>query len=136
LLSACLAWLWPAPILPAGQQGAGAFAGWALIALAVALGVAAEIQFLLARTATLPTRPASALVTRGVYGFTRNPMYLAMSLALAGIGLAFNILRFVLALPVAVLAVTKLAIEREEVYLARRFGAPFHSYCAKTRRWV
>lgn len=62
-------------------------------------------------------------------------MYLGMSLVLGGIGLATGSLWFLMALPVAIIAVTKLAIEREERYLAEVFGAPYLDYKTRVRRW-
>ena len=61
---------------------------------------------------------------------------LGMTLVLFGLGLALNELWFLIAVPIAVLAVTKLAIEREEAYLERRFGAPYVAYKSKVRRWI
>jgi len=83
-----------------------------------------------------PTKPSSALVTSGIYRWTRNPMYLGMSLILGGIGLAAGSLWFLIALPIAMIAVTKLAIEREERYLAQLFGQPYLDYKARVRRWL
>ena len=91
--------------------------------IGMALALWAEVGFKRARTAVLPTRPTTAIVTGGPYRFTRNPMYLGMSLGLAGCAGAFNSWWFVIALPIAMLAVTKLAIEPEEAYLERKFGS-------------
>jgi protein-S-isoprenylcysteine O-methyltransferase Ste14 len=127
---------WPLPTGPESVQSLLQAAGWCILAAAIALALVAEIQFLLARTATLPTSSTSAIVTTGVYAFTRNPMYLAMSLALAGAALAFGSLWYALALPFAVFGVIKLAIEREEIYLERKFGAPYLAYKNRVRRWL
>ncbi|MGE3246043.1 MAG: isoprenylcysteine carboxylmethyltransferase family protein [Beijerinckiaceae bacterium] len=117
--------LWPAQIL-------GAILGLAGLAVA---GIA-EVQFLLARTATLPVRPTSAIVATGVYRISRNPMYLGMSLVTAALGFWLNALWFLAILPLAVVAVTKLAIEREERYLERKFGDGYLAYKNGTRRWL
>lgn len=111
-------------------------AGWGLVACAVALAGVAELSFFRAGTATLPTSPTTAIVVTGVYRFTRNPMYLAMTLALIGLGFALSSPWFWLIAPAAVRMVTKLAIEREEAYLARKFGAPYLDYAARVRRWL
>jgi protein-S-isoprenylcysteine O-methyltransferase Ste14 len=63
-------------------------------------------------------------------------MYLGMSLGLIGAALGFDQLWFLLALPFAMLLVTKLAIEREEAYLTAKFGDAYLAYKAKVRRWV
>jgi len=82
-----------------------------------------------------PTKASTALVTDGIYSWTRNPMYLGLSLILVGIGLATGSAWFLVALPIAVFAVTKLAIEPEEVYLANKFGAAYEAYKSRVRRW-
>lgn len=83
-----------------------------------------------------PWRPSTALVTGGFYRFTRNPMYLGMALFYAGIALLFlSPIAGVLLLPVLVV-IDRLVIAREEVYLAKRFGAPYESYRRRVRRWI
>ena len=115
---------------------AARWAGWGIVAVALALAGVAGIQFLRARTGTLPTSPTTAIVASGVYRFTRNPMYLAMTLALFGLGLALASPWFWLVAPAAVRLVTILAIEREEAYLTRKFGAAYLDYKSRVRRWI
>ena len=122
--------------VPAGMGFAAAVAALALLVPAALIAIFAEWKFWRAGTATLPTSPTTALVTRGIYARTCNPMYLAMSLMLAGIGFAANSLWFFVALPAAIYAVTKLAIEPEEAYLSSLFGSEYASYCQRVRRWL
>ena len=125
----------PLPFVPAGLAGPAFWAGVGLVGLGAAIALAAEIGFLLAGTATLPISPTTAIVGTGVYRFTRNPMYLGMTLALIGASPALDSAWFLLATPVALWAVTKLAIEREEAYLERKFGATYLAYKRRVRRW-
>lgn len=75
-------------------------------------------------------------MTIGVYGFTRNPMYLAMLLAL----IAFSALlsnAFAPALtPVFVMYINRFQIAPEERFLAAKFGQRYEAYLRKVRRWV
>jgi protein-S-isoprenylcysteine O-methyltransferase Ste14 len=136
-LSALTAWgLARVAPLPMILPDAARWAGWAIVALAIVIAVAAEVSFLRAGTATLPTSSTSAIVESGIYRFTRNPMYLAMTLALFGLGLALASPWFWLVAPAAVRLVTILAIEREEAYLTRKFGAVYLDYTARVRRWL
>ena len=135
VLSGLAAWFSPWPF-QIDWRMLGGVAGSALVALGLAVAVSAERRFKGAGTPVPPTRPTTAIVSSGIYRHTRNPMYLGMSLVLAGLGLVFNQLWFLLALPVAVFAVTKLAIEREEEYLTKKFGAEYVNYKARVRRWV
>jgi protein-S-isoprenylcysteine O-methyltransferase Ste14 len=125
-----------AHIVTETSHGPFRWAGIAIILIGSGIAVAAEISFLKAGTATRPTRPTRIIVPNGIYRFTRNPMYLGMSILLAGIGLFANSWWFLLVLPFAIIAVTKLAIEREEAYLERTFGSAYLDYKARTRRWL
>jgi len=81
-------------------------------------------------------RKNAQLATSGPYAFTRNPLYLAGTIFVLGIGLVSEIVWF---LPLAVLAafaVQKLAIEREERHLQARFGKTYADYAARVRRWI
>ncbi len=130
------AFVWPWPIVPTSLRSLEFGIGCVLIAFGIGLLVAAGGRFHEAGTPIPPNRPTKSIVTGGVYGYTRNPMYLGMSLMLAGLGIAFDQVWFLLALPIAVLAVTKLAIDREETYLAAKFGAEYLTYKATVRRWL
>ena len=76
-----------------GRGGPGVLrstsAGWAagaLVVLGAMLALTAVLQFRSYKTTVDPRDPAasSAIVTTGVYRFSRNPMYLAFSLILTG----------------------------------------------------
>ena len=137
MLAGLLAWFAPWPFLPEGYAGwLIRFVGAMLIVLGAAVALSAERGFKRAGTAVPPTRPSTALVTEGVYARTRNPMYLGLSLILGGAALAVGSVWFLLATPCAMFAVTKLAIEREERYLAGRFGEAYRTYRERVRRWV
>ncbi len=123
----------PWPILPA--------AGWwplgaACVGAALALALVAVWQLHRAGTAIEPWRPTTAVVRRGVYRFSRNPIYLAFCLATFGIGLWLDSGWIVAAVaPVAVLLYW-LVIRREEAYLESRFGDAYRAYCRQVRRWI
>jgi protein-S-isoprenylcysteine O-methyltransferase Ste14 len=123
-------------LIPAeGQDLAGAIA----ILLAVAglvLAGAALATFQRAGTSPKPWAEPTALVTGGPYRFSRNPMYLALLLLLAGLALALGTLTPVLVLPVFIIAVDRLFIRREERLLAGRFAAEFAAWRTRVRRWL
>jgi len=78
--------------------------------------------FLWRRTAILPFKPASTLVTSGILGWTRNPMYLGMAIFYVGLAVILNSLVALMLLPVVLAIVQKQVIAREEAYLERAFG--------------
>ncbi len=119
--------------LPAGPILAASLAlGGGLIAIQ---GVA---SFRRASTTVTPLHPetTSALVTSGIYRWTRNPMYLGMLLLLLGWSLFLaNALAFIF--PAAfVPLMNRLQILPEESVLAAIFGSGFADYQSKVRRWL
>src|SRR5262245_52830491 len=60
-------------------------AGWIVLALSLAILAWAMLQFRFAKTQLLPNSETNnSLVTGGLFGLTRNPMYLAMTLFCIG----------------------------------------------------
>jgi protein-S-isoprenylcysteine O-methyltransferase Ste14 len=125
--------IWPVKLLP------GVFAlplGLVLIFGAIALAAFAVREMHRANTAVDIRKPATAIVTSGVFKLSRNPIYLGMVLLCLGIALAINSLWiFASAAPLA-LVLQKGVIEREEAYLAQKFGAAYLQYKASVRRWI
>ena len=108
------------------------------VALALVVGVAALAGFRRARTTVNPMTPqaSSALVTGGIYRFTRNPMYLAMLIVLAGWGYVVANGAALAMLPLFVAYLNRFQIQPEERALAARFGEGFERYRASVRRWL
>ena len=107
-----------------------------LILVGIGLFAAGVRDFSRAATPLPTNRPARALVTTGVYGWTRNPIYLGFFLIHAGIGVAVRspwIL--ILIMPIAV-AMRHGVVAREEAYLERRFGDVYRDYRRRVRRWL
>jgi protein-S-isoprenylcysteine O-methyltransferase Ste14 len=109
-----------------------------LLVIAVVIGIAAVIGFRRAKTTINPLKPeaSSALVTGGIYRWTRNPMYLAMLLVLIGWAYIVSNLAALVMLPLFVSTLNRLQIEPEERALHARFGAEFENYRRKVRRWL
>ncbi len=109
--------------------------GWGVMVLGLGLDVTAVVTLMLHEANVLPNRPATRLVTTGVYAWSRNPIYLGNALLLTGAGLAFCNMWFLLAAAIAVFATLRLAVLREERHLAARFGAAWEDYRSRTGRW-
>jgi protein-S-isoprenylcysteine O-methyltransferase Ste14 len=110
--------------------------GEALIILGAILSLWAVLAFTRARTTLLPFRPAAALVTSGPFRFSRNPMYVGMTTVYVGAALAMNMAWPLLLLPVALVALFRLVIVREEEYLERAFTDAYGAYRSRVRRWL
>lgn len=90
----------------------------------------------LARTSASPYKPAETLVTGGPFRFSRNPVYLAMTLLYLGSALLLNTLWPLVLLPVVLITMLLGVIFREERYLLLRFGAKYLKYKVSVRRWL
>jgi protein-S-isoprenylcysteine O-methyltransferase Ste14 len=110
--------------------------GWLLVAAVVAIDVAAMRRLARAKTTIMPHRPSTHLVTDGPFSFSRNPIYLANTLLMIGIGLICGIAWFLPAAFFAAYLTQRLAIEKEERHLAARFGKKYTDYARRVRRWV
>lgn len=122
-------------ISPAVFGSWGPAVGKVLVLGGGALMLAAVAQMVLARTTVIPRRDPSALVTGGVFGWSRNPIYLGDAILLTG---AILWLDAVLALPLVAIfmaLIQKRFIRDEETRLTLAFGAAFDLWASRTRRW-
>jgi protein-S-isoprenylcysteine O-methyltransferase Ste14 len=83
-----------------------------------------------------PWTPTPELLLEGPYRFTRNPMYLGLTLIQVGLGLAVNNLWISLLAAPALLVVHFIAVLPEERYLTKKFGKNYKAYLAKVRRYL
>lgn len=107
-----------------------------LVVIGLGLIVSALGLFFRSRTRPEPWRPASVLVAAGPYRYTRNPMYLGLTLIGLALALAFTSVAAALLTLLAALVVDRTVIAREEAYLERRFGAAYREYREHVRRWL
>ena len=63
-------------------------------------------------------------------------MYLGLLLAYIGAALAFQLIWGLILLPLVVVALNRLVIQKEERYLERRFGPAYAEYRQRVRRWI
>jgi protein-S-isoprenylcysteine O-methyltransferase Ste14 len=133
---AALAWA-QASLLPFGGFGTwGGPAGATLIALGLFIAAAAFLEFRRHRTTVIPHKEASALVTSGIYRLSRNPIYLADALILAGLSLRWDALSGLLLVPAFMALIAARFIGPEETRLRAAFGPVFEAWTARTRRWL
>ena len=111
-------------------------AGGGMILIGVAIFAAGVGNFSHAATPVPSTQPVRALVTAGIHGWSRNPIYVGMFLLYAGIGIAARSPWVViLALPLAI-TMRYVIVAREEAYLGQRFGDAYRDYKGRVRRWL
>jgi protein-S-isoprenylcysteine O-methyltransferase Ste14 len=108
----------------------------AVLAAGLIIGLLAAGLFRRAGTDVKPWRSSTALVTDGPYRWTRNPMYLGMSLVYVGLAFAADSLAALLLLIPVVIIIQTQVIAREERYLEGKFGDEFRAYKTRVRRWL
>ena len=109
--------------------------GVLLLLAGAALVAFAQRDLTQADQPSAPGQPTTAVVTQGVYAYSRNPTYLGGLLALAGIGLATNWPWLLIMLVPMIVATDLILIRPEERYLAAKFGADYENYRSRVRRW-
>lgn len=125
----------PVPRIGLVHWISAAIAG-SLITIGIAAFAAGIRNFSSAATPVQGTKPASTLVTSGIHGWSRNPIYLGMFLLYGGIGLAVRSpWVLILTLPLAI-TIRYGVVAREEAYLERRFGDAYRHYKTRVRRWL
>jgi protein-S-isoprenylcysteine O-methyltransferase Ste14 len=110
--------------------------GWTLIAAGIALAVWSAVAFRRARTTIVPHQSPSALVETGPYRFSRNPIYLADLVILAGAALILGAPLALILLAPFHQVLLRLFVLPEEAVLTRELGQPYQDFMARVRRWL
>ena len=112
--------------------------GGAIVAIALGLAMVAGAIGLFRRTGQdpKPWKSTPEIISSGVYTITRNPMYVGMSLLLAGIGIGWANGWLLVLLPPLWLVIYRTAIRHEEAYLERKFSDRYLEYKRSVRRWI
>jgi protein-S-isoprenylcysteine O-methyltransferase Ste14 len=104
----------------------------------IAVALSGVLAFRRADTTVDPRVPeqSSSLVIRGIYRYSRNPMYVGFLLLLAALACyLMNVAAFAL-LPLFVWYINRFQIAPEERFLLQKFGADYQTYCDTVRRWL
>lgn len=109
-----------------------------LIPLAIGIGLAAQGSRLFAKAGTniIPFSESTALVTSGVFAYSRNPMYTGMLLALAGTALLLNGFWVWLVIVPFAAIIRYYFIRTEEQLMEQTFGEDYLAYKTSVRRWL
>ena len=124
------------PIAQFAYEPYTTYAGIALIAAGISIAAAAAGLFWRAGTPVIPFEKSTALVTGGLFRYTRNPMYLGMMLLLLGAGLIFGSAGSLLPIPLFAWVIVRNFIRGEENFLQEIFGEEYLAYKSKVRRWL
>ncbi len=113
---------------------------WAIGVLLFLVGTGCTGQgarlFSQAGTNIVPFSESTTLVTHGLYAYTRNPMYLGMVIALAGIAFFLNERWPWLVIPAFAALIQWRFIHHEEQLMENTFGDAYLAYKSRVRRWL
>lgn len=104
----------------------------------ITISVLGVVEFRRAHTTVNPMHPeqTSQLVTRGIYQYTRNPMYLGMAIVLLSVALYLADVSAFLGVALFVRYIGRYQIGPEEAMLSEKFGDGFAAYQDQVRRWL
>jgi protein-S-isoprenylcysteine O-methyltransferase Ste14 len=88
------------------------------------------------RGTPLPLDPPKTLVRRGLYRYSRNPMYVGVLTVILGWAVLYQSPGVALYGVVVALCFYTLVVFFEEPILRKRFGSEYEQYCAKVARWL
>jgi protein-S-isoprenylcysteine O-methyltransferase Ste14 len=128
---------WLMPWRPAWMAiGAMRWVGLALVVAGCALAAAAAGRFVLRRTTLNPIGEPSRLVASGAHAWSRNPMYLALTVVYIGLALAIGRAWPLILVVLPWASMNWAVIPFEEARLSATFGQDFADYCRRVRRWI
>ena len=109
-----------------------------LFLLGILFALSGVMAFRTSKTTVDPRKPeaSSALVSSGVYRYSRNPMYVGFALVLAAWAVFLASAWALLAVPFFVIYMNRFQIAPEERALRKLFGEEFRAYEQRVRRWL
>jgi protein-S-isoprenylcysteine O-methyltransferase Ste14 len=126
----------PLNLLPETSHASARGVGGALLLGGLALFATAMRQFKRAQIDVRPWMPTASILDSGLYGWTRNPIYVSFAIMHLGIALLIPSEWVVLTLIPALFVLRYYVIAREERYLETAFGEPYVRYKGRVRRWL
>ena len=127
-----LGWFWPMPIV---GRVVAAGVGLVLVVFGVGIAMWGRRTMQAAGTNVAPHRPATVLVKTGPFRFSRNPLYISLTLLFLGLSLVVNTWWGIVLLFPVLITMHWGVILREERYLDQKFGAGYQEYRSKVRRY-
>ena len=111
-------------------------AGFVFVGVGIAVAFSAVGIFRKTKTTTVPHETPSTLVISGPYRFTRNPMYVGLTLIYLGVAGTRNEIWPVIVLPLLLAYINFLVIPVEEQNLHGVFGVEYQKYSERVGRWL
>lgn len=135
LLGVALSYQFPIASIPLGF-GARIALGVVFVVAGLAAAITARLHFIRTGQSVIPWKPTPELIFQGPYRFTRNPMYVGLTLMQIGIGIALDNLWIVVLAAVTLAVIHVIAVRPEEAYLTQKFGDSYRQYLTRVRRYI
>jgi len=81
-------------------------------------------------------KPTTAIVSDGIYKYSRNPIYLSGFILFIGISFITNSLFMLILIVPLFFVIMEGVVKREEKYLEWKFGEEYLNYKKQVRRWI
>jgi len=133
LLGIVIHLMFPISFLPGSVGG---WLGGLLILLSILIVGSAFRALGRAKTPFDVHQPTVAIVTDGAFRYSRNPMYLSLTLLYLGLTSLINSLWMLLLVVPLIVVMQRGVVEREEQYLEGKFGEEYLRYKMRVRRWI
>lgn len=133
LIGGLISWFYPFNFLP---NIWGYLLGGILVVTGLGIVLIAKTKMAKAETNIEPWKPTTAILSDGIYGISRNPIYLAMIFIYVGMVFIFNLLWMLPPIILVLFVMHYGVILREENYLEQKFGDEYLNYKEKVRRWI
>jgi protein-S-isoprenylcysteine O-methyltransferase Ste14 len=128
---------WLTPWRPGWMAIGGVrWAGFALTVAGCSLAVAAAGRFVLRGTTLHPTGQPARLVVGGAHAWSRNPMYLSLTVIYVGLALVLGSAWPLILVVLPWASMNRVVIPFEEARLRQTFGRDYVDYCRRVRRWI
>ncbi|HJT44788.1 MAG TPA: isoprenylcysteine carboxylmethyltransferase family protein [Chthoniobacterales bacterium] len=114
----------------------GRWIGGVLAIIGVALVATGRATMIKHGTNVNPTQPTITIVQAGPFRFTRNPLYVGLTVIYIGLSLALNTWWSLLLLIPVWIVMHVFVVRREEAYLEGKFGDSYLAYKRRVRRYV
>ncbi len=136
LLGGIVQWFYPFYVFPPEYLFIARMSGVLSVIFGLGIILTARAKMQKAKTNIEPWKPTNAIISDGIYLYSRNPIYVAMVLIYLGVTLIFNSIWLLPFLILVLLVMQFGVILREEIYLEEKFGKEYADYRKKVRRWI
>lgn len=110
--------------------------GIVLIVGGFCLGLGCGLFFRKLGTNPKPGAKATLVVTKGPFRFTRNPMYVSLTIILIGVAILLGTFSPLIVIPVFFLFIHYRFVLKEEILMEEWLGEAYLEYKRKTPRWL